>query len=294
MGKIIFPGKCLYLSNKQSERTRIFCSSSLEKNRAILSLSVTRNFVRMDLDENNPAITVPEPAQYVSTKYGGQLLIDSFNFTYFKNAKTAKAIYWECSRKSGCPARATTDGEGVMIKRTTPHNHGSDPIDLKKRKLEEKVKQTIKMNPKSSTDSVLTIWKKDTLSPEQRSVAIKEKSMQRKIQRARAKELSHPAKPTCFGDLEIIPEKFTVTCDGNKFLLANEMLDSGERILIFSSPFGLGMLSKVARISMHLNLMVNKSKTCKMLPLFLGIHVVWGWDIQCLPGAVHAALHLAG
>ena len=198
-----------------------------------------------EVDENNPAVTVPEPAKYVSTRVGGQLLIDSHNFTYIKNSKTAKAIYWECSRKSGCPARATTDVEGLMIKRTSPHDHGSDPVDLKKRKLDEKIKQTIQMNPKSSTDSVLTIWKKGTLAPEQRSVAIKAKSMQRKIQRARAKELAHPAIPSSWSDLEGIPEKFSLTCDGAKFLLANKELETGERILIFASPFGLGLLSKV-------------------------------------------------
>jgi hypothetical protein len=86
------------------------------------------------------------------------------------------------------------------------------------------------------------------------------KSMERKVQRWKSKSLEYPKKPKGYGDLEALPEKFTTTFDGDRFLLFNKIIgatsESGTqealqstakagktmRMIGFASNYGLHLL----------------------------------------------------
>jgi len=68
--------------------------------------------------------------------------------------------------------------------------------------------------------------------------------MERAVQRQKARVQEHPRVPNGYEDLETLPDKFTKTFDGERFLISNVGLEGGDRILLFSSMFGLDLLRK--------------------------------------------------
>ena len=197
--------------------------------------------------ENLPVVTSDRPAAYVVSKRGNQLLIDPFNYLYCKDKKVGNREYWCCIRKNSknqpwCGGKATTEGD--TIKNTRSHNHASDPIDVGVRQKKEKVLKMVEAHPEMKTSQALNVWAQETSAPEDRSKAVTLKSMERTVQRVKAKAQEHPAVPQNYLDLEHLPEKFTKTWDGERFLLSNASLDSGEQVLLFASPFGLDLMRK--------------------------------------------------
>ena len=68
--------------------------------------------------------------------------------------------------------------------------------------------------------------------------------MERTVQKVKARAQGHPAVPQDYSDIHQLPEKFCKTWDGERFLLSNVQLENGDRVLLFSSPFGLDLLRK--------------------------------------------------
>lgn len=197
--------------------------------------------------ENLPVVKTDQPAAYVESKRGNPLLLDPFNYIYCKDKQVGQRGYWHCVRKSSknqpwCPGTAGTLGE--IIKFTHRHNHPSDPIDVGVRKKKEKVLKMAAANPEMKTSQVLNVWAQETNAPEDRSKAVSLKSMERTVQKVKARTLDHPAVPRDYSDLDQVPEKFSKTWDGERFLLSNIELENGDRMLLFASPFGLDLLRK--------------------------------------------------
>ena len=197
--------------------------------------------------ENMPVVTSDQPVAYVASKRGNQLLLDPFNFLYCRDKQVGNREYWHCVRKSSknkpwCPGKAVT--EGGFIKYTRAHNHPSDPIDVGIRQKKEKVLKMVQTHPEMKTSQALNAWAQETSAPEDRSKAVSLKSMERTVQRVKAQAQDHPAVPQDYTNLELLPEKFCKTWDGERFLLSNVLLDNGDRVLLFSSPFGLDLLRK--------------------------------------------------
>jgi hypothetical protein len=81
-----------------------------------------------------------------------------------------------------------------------------------------------KDQPKMATVTLVTEYCKETMASGLRGRAIDMKSMERKVQRWKSKSLEYPKKPKGYGDLEALPEKFTTTFDGDRFLLFNKII----------------------------------------------------------------------
>jgi hypothetical protein len=193
-----------------------------------------------------PAISGPEKSIYSTTSHGKPLLIDSLNYEYFFNCESKGRKYWICKNEKSklhpsCPGRATTDGDFTVS--TRPHNHLSDPTNVKVKQAERKIIKMAKEHPTLTTSHLLKEWAKSTLSPAERSKAILRWSMRRKIQRAKNKITERPPLPQNYEDLDEIPPQFAMTADGERFLLFNEEFEEG-RIIIFASAQGLTMLQQ--------------------------------------------------
>jgi len=209
------------------------------------------NFV-FKMDENSwPFVSSDAVAKFLSTKRGQPQLVDPFNYHY--NKESQKKVteptkeYWYCPRRRStvdpfCPGKALTIGN--TIKWTKPHNHSANPIEIKVKAAKEKVLQKARDNPTLQTAQLMAEWCQETSKPEERSKAGSLKTMERSLQREKAKVREHPPVPKTFDDFANIPEHFRTTFDGQKFLISNVRLDNGERILIFSSFFGLDLLRK--------------------------------------------------
>lgn len=180
-----------------------------------------------------------EPARFITSIRGNRVLVDKFNYIYHKNNCRANRTYWNCSKLSeGCKARALTTNDSIV--KTTPHNHGADPAAVRIRKETQRVVEQAKLNPQLATASLVNEWKEATMGP---SGPISKKSLERRVQRAKARLRNHPKTPKSFADLAKMPERYANTLDGDLFLLKNLQLESGERILIFCSDAGLETLA---------------------------------------------------
>lgn len=144
-------------------------------------------------------------------------------------------------KKPHCPGSAITVGN--YIEKTTAHIHPSDPEAILAAKAVEKVIETARGNPSLKTSELLKSWSKDTSHPALRSKSLCFKTMERKIQRVKAKALVCPGVPRDFKDLEKIPIKYLLTFDDERYMLAN--IEQGdERLIIYSSRFGLNLLKR--------------------------------------------------
>jgi FLYWCH zinc finger domain len=193
-----------------------------------------------------PTISGAEKSIYSTTKRGKQLLIDSLNYEYVFNNESKGRKYWICKNDRSklhakCPGRATTEGDFTVS--TRPHNHLSDPTAVKVSCVEKKIIALAKEQPTLTTSHLLKEWAKATISPAERSKAMLRWSMRRKIQRAKNGTNPNPALPQNYDDLDDIPDQFTKTTDGERFLLFNDEFEEG-RIIIFSSAHGLNMLQQ--------------------------------------------------
>lgn len=200
---------------------------------------------------DDPVVTSPIEAQFVKSKRGRDLLLDPFNFLYSKDKllNEGKRCYWRCINKSTslkpfCPGSALTDVSSGMILATKKHNHPADPVLVGVKQKEQKILALAHSNPRQTTDSIVSIWIKETSSSAEQSKLPTKNSFTRKVNRHKATVKMHPPVPKSFSELENLPFKFSQTFDGERFLLANYTNDVGERSLIFCSSFGLQVLSK--------------------------------------------------
>jgi hypothetical protein len=193
-----------------------------------------------------PTLKEPEKSIFSKTQRGKPLLRDSFHYEYTLNKQFGEKKFWVCTRHRStlhprCPGRATTDGD--MTTSTRQHNHFSDATLNKVRDEENKILQMAVENPTLKTSHLLKEWAKKTMSPAERSKAMKRHSMRRKLQRRKTTILDHPPLPNSFDDLVDLPEKFKNTFDGERFLLFNDEVEGG-RMIIFGSCQGLIMLQR--------------------------------------------------
>lgn len=74
------------------------------------------------------SIVFAEVASFMKSKYGNDILVDRYGYTYRSNLKRNDKIYWKCgqSSKFECGARAITHGI-VVINWSGFHNHTPPP-----------------------------------------------------------------------------------------------------------------------------------------------------------------------
>jgi hypothetical protein len=107
-----------------------------------------------------------------------------------------------------CPGRAITKGETILS--CSAHNHLSDPGTVEGKKVQIAVLQKAADNPKLKTSQLVEEFAGKTLDPSFRTRTVTVRSLEKQIQRAKAKALRKPNAPRTFDDLEEIPDEFKV------------------------------------------------------------------------------------
>ncbi len=127
---------------------------------------------------------------------------------------------------------------------TRCHNHVSDPTSIKVKDIVKKIITKAKDNPTLKTAHLLNEWAKETLSPAERSKSMLRWSMRRKIQKSKNSVSNQPPIPRTFEDLAELPDQYTNTVDGERFILFNEEVEDQGRMILFASAQGLILLQR--------------------------------------------------
>jgi hypothetical protein len=107
-----------------------------------------------------------------------------------------------------CPGRAVTVGGNIS--QTYGHNHISDPGSVEGKKTLDAVVKKAAENPKIKTSALVEDFAAKTDDPSFRTRTVTVRSLQRRIQKAKAKATLKPAVPKNFDDLAAFPDEFTV------------------------------------------------------------------------------------
>jgi hypothetical protein len=86
----------------------------------------------------------------------------------------------------------------------------ADPGSVEGRQAQLAVVKAAEDNPKVKTSFLVEQFAAKTSDPSFRTRTVTVKTLERQIQKAKAKALHKPAAPTSFDDLEEIPEEFKV------------------------------------------------------------------------------------
>jgi len=194
-----------------------------------------------------PIIKQPEVSTFGTTNRGGKVLRDSNHYEYNYVRSSGERKFWVCIHTRSklmpfCPGRATTQGD--MTISTRSHNHVSDPTSIKVKDTVKKIIAKAKDNPTLKTAHLLNEWAKETLTPAERSKSMLRWSMRRKIQKTKNSVTNQPPIPRSFDDLAEVPDQYTNTVDGERFMFFNEEVEDQGRMILFASAQGLILLQR--------------------------------------------------
>jgi hypothetical protein len=107
--------------------------------------------------------------------------------------------------------------QGDIISRMCVHNHMPDPGTVEGKKAQLDVLKKAQVNPKLKTSLLVEEFAARTDDPSFRTQTVTTKSLEKQIQRVKAKALHKPKAPKSFDDLEDIPDEFKVHSSGHIF-----------------------------------------------------------------------------
>ncbi|CAF4487910.1 unnamed protein product, partial [Rotaria sp. Silwood2] len=172
------------------------------------------------------------------TSNKGQLLLLLNNYLYQCNKKTIKKKYWQCISK-GCTVYLHTDTNNIYLGGDVPeHDHEPNPELVEVRQVRQKIKE----RALKEIIPISMIYEQETshTSISSTTLAILPTSQEIYPSVAKARQKVVPLLPNCC--LFDIPDDYTKTIDGNRFLLTDEVLARRERLLMFSSDHQLDLL----------------------------------------------------
>ncbi|XP_029848582.2 uncharacterized protein LOC115330735 [Ixodes scapularis] len=176
-------------------------------------------------------------ASFLPSKRGGlKLLFDGFE--YDKQRENGDKIYWQCSRKLECKARAHTIN-GDVVKTVNDHTHGPSLLEQEAKfayaAMKERSQQTEETNQCIVGNFV------EATSAESRCYLPSQATMKRSLRRLRAHETRPHPLPSRLQDV-VIPDEYAVNKDGAPFLLHDSGATDAERFIVFCSPDMLALL----------------------------------------------------
>lgn len=178
----------------------------------------------------------------ISTSRGGKKLVDMNKHTYRKDKCVNGVWYWKCVVPK-CGGRAKTEhgqddgGREVISKITTtnPHTHAANPNKVSSLMAKQKLK-ILAENTQEQTRTVIATAVQGLSLPE--SAALPgSSSLSRCVRKWRSNKLMAPPNPTSVEGFEI-PERYSKTLEGDKFLLHDSGVNDCKRILICGTESG--------------------------------------------------------
>lgn len=156
---------------------------------------------------------------------------DSHVYVLNNSNKDETIQYWTCERKVCCRAKIHVSNDRI-IRHVGEHTHGPNVDAVKANTLiNDMVKQA--ETTQNSTRNIIS----SAVSTQEDGVlaSLPSKStISRRIQRARRRVNPCPPIPTARNGFSI-PDSYTITTDGRRFLMYDSGVDDHERILIYSS-----------------------------------------------------------
>ncbi|CAF3322115.1 unnamed protein product [Rotaria sp. Silwood2] len=197
------------------------------------------------------------------TSNKGQLLLLLNNYLYQCNKKTIKKKYWQCISK-GCTVYLHTDTNNIYLGGDVPeHDHEPNPELVEVRQVRQKIKE----RALKEIIPISMIYEQETshTSISSTTLAILPTSQEIYPSVAKARQKVVPLLPNCC--LFDIPDDYTKTIDGNRFLLTDEVLARRERLLMFSSDHQLDLLFQSRIVYMD-------GTFAKSPPHFLQVYII--------------------
>ena len=198
---------------------------------------------------------LPSKARWVEGLKGqGKVLLDPIGFRMrFKKSEGGKK-YYMCTRKNDlkCPVTLTMDIENEMIvKMKHEHNHDSDLVkESVKKVVEKQIEDAVKnrVAPRSAFMDVTNKLLADPTASAGLPYLPKMKTLARNINRKKQNDLDAPPIPKDWSEMEL-PTNFKKTTDNEEFLIMDHtMIGDDAKIIGFSSPTGLRVLSQTTDI----------------------------------------------
>ncbi|EAT32996.1 AAEL014751-PA [Aedes aegypti] len=202
--------------------------------------------VSLECDDSRDDEICPE---ILKTSKGKDLLTYE-GFIYYANRKPIdNSHYWECRERahktkrdgSKCPSRVVTqfqNGQHHIISQTN-HNHGNDP----KKILEFKMRNTLKRRALEDSSGPAKVIRNTSADfPAHMQSSITTEAQRKMIKRTRAVANTSEKEPETLEEF-CVPDQFTQTLDGDRFLLA-DIVEDTERALIYTTSDNIRKLSE--------------------------------------------------
>jgi hypothetical protein len=173
---------------------------------------------------------------------GNDIYRDEYNFTYTLNGKSkdGKKLYWTCTRKKTCKSRVHTV-DGSVVFRSDIHTHAANASETAAKSVVCNMVESVQSGHESTRNVIrdaVQNCSENTMAalPSRRTLA-------RRIQRARRKLNPTPPLPVQRNGFDI-PDQYTKTISGFRFLQCDSGRDDNDRILIFASDENLDLLAR--------------------------------------------------
>lgn len=165
-------------------------------------------------------------------------------YSYGINKETGDKIYWRCARYNelGCRGKVQTDKDGVFTNDPSEHNHEPDASQLSlavhRDELQDRATST-----QETTQAILNTASQ-SLTPDEAALLPSQRSLQRRVQRARRSTGNVPADPQSLAELQL-PAEYLRSKSGKEFLLYDSTAATGDsRVLLFATEECLEILGQ--------------------------------------------------
>jgi hypothetical protein len=172
----------------------------------------------------------------------GNLKVIFEGYVYVKQKDLANGVVsFECSKrrnKAECKAKIKIHGE-QLVGRCNEHSHGPDPSQLEVCKVVQQMKQLAEET--EATPQQIITQSITTITEDAKAKLPSIPHIRRNIRRQR-QTLKHPLSDPRNVDDIIIPEQYTMTQDGQQFLLFDSGAKSKGRMFLFGTKDNLRLL----------------------------------------------------
>jgi hypothetical protein len=157
------------------------------------------------------------------------------------------ASLYRCPKYSQkCPAEVLLRGNYYLQESSAGHTHIANIYEITKARVYAEAKAILRLDPKRGVDSIVSQVLSNYTDVIQRR--IKRKNLERALYLAKSSILTYPRGPTSPANLSI-PEEWAIHPDGEDFVIGDFMLArtstvKAERVVIFSHPRNLRILSE--------------------------------------------------
>ena len=172
-----------------------------------------------------------EKLRFTRTSRGQERLIyDGYMYTKHRNQRNG--IVWRCDFRSECSVCITVSNDRqTVIKEPPEHsNHAPDWGRLQAREHIEELKEAAS----TSREPIASIMQKNVerVSSEASMKMPKKETIKRTLRNVRKKNM--PPEPRSINDLQNIPDRYTKTLDGDRWLLHYDP-NSENKLIIFAT-----------------------------------------------------------